>query len=63
MENSSFKCISVCPQMMVLVVHPTPRGYTDVIRVLDLDGVRQPDYVTRRGYEIRQGRFHAYNQI
>jgi hypothetical protein len=60
---SFFKCISRCPQLMVLVVHPTPRGYTDGIRVLDLDGARQRQYVTRRGYEIRQGRFHAYTQI
>jgi hypothetical protein len=48
---------------MDLVVHPTPRGYIDGMRVLDLDGTPQRQYVTRLGYEIRQGRFHAYNQI
>ena len=61
--TAEFKCISGCPQLMVLVVHPTPRGYIDGMRELDLDGTRQRRYVTRRGYEIRQGRFHAYNQI
>ena len=57
------KCISGCPQLMVLVVHPTPRGYIDGMRALDLDGKRQRQYVIRRDYEIRQGLFHAYNQI
>ena len=45
---------------MVLVVHPTLRGYTDGMRALDLDGTRLQQNVTRRDYEIRQGRFHAY---
>ena len=48
---------------MVLVVHPTLRGYIDGMRVLDLDGTPQRQYATRLGYETRQGRFHAYNQI
>jgi hypothetical protein len=57
------KCISGCPQLMVPVVHPTLRGYIDGMRALDLDGTRQRQYVTDLGYEIRQGHFHAYNQI
>lgn len=59
---AEFKRISGCPQLMVLVVHPTPRGYIDGMRVLDLDGTRQRQYVTPRGYGIRQGHFHAYNR-
>ena len=48
---------------MVLVVHPTLRGYIDGMRALDLDGMPQRQYVIHLGYEIRQGLFHAYNQI
>jgi len=58
-SSSMFKRTSERPQLMVLEAHLMPRGYIDGMRVLDLDGTRQQPNATSRGYETRQGRFHA----